>query len=290
MLVRPRDVGRRIRLCPTLTLGAVLAAAVLGSLEGTARAYDKRACVAASDQGQGLRIDGKLVEAREQLLVCADASCPSIVRAACAGWLLDLDKQIPSVTLAARDGGGNDVLGVTVSLDGSPVPDAVSGRPVPLDPGTHTLRFVAPTGAAVDRVVVVGEGEQRRLIEAVFRGAATPLEPSAREAAPAMASVPPSRAGTPWAAWGVTIGAATAWAAFGAFALAGHLEYESAVSSCNGHCSPERYDAINTKFVVADVALGVAVVATGVATVLFLTHRSPSTAPAMGASGAVLSF
>jgi hypothetical protein len=277
-----------------LTLGAALAAVVLGSilgsLEGTARAYDKRACVAASDQGQGLRIDGKLVEAREHLLVCADASCPPIVRAACAGWLLDLDKQVPSIILAARDVTGNDVLGVTVALDGSPVPDAASGRPISLDPGTHTLRFVAPSGAAVDRVVVVGEGEQRRLIEAVFRAAANPIEPSARDAAPAMAAAPPARAGAPWAAWGVTIGAATAWATFGAFALAGHLEYESAVSSCNGRCSPERYDPINTKFVVADVSLAVAAVATGVATVLFLTHRSPPTAPTRGAAGAIFSF
>jgi hypothetical protein len=279
-----------MRSAPRLAAALVSALAILSSWEGAGHATDKVACVAASDQGQGLRLDGKLTAAREQLLACADPSCPSIVRAACANWLVELDKQIPSMILVARDGAGNDVLGVQVSLDGGALREAVSGRPISLDPGRHLLRFVAPDGKTLDRVVVLAEGEQRRLVEATF-SALTPAATAPRlVVSPSPPVTPHAPSHVPWPAWGFTVGAAAAWTAFGVFALDGHLEYESAASSCNGRCPPDRYSSINTKFIVADISLGAAAVASGIAVVLFLTHPSQPVAPRSGALVSVFSF
>jgi hypothetical protein len=281
-----------MRSAPRLAAALLAALGFTGSWEGAGYAHDKGTCVAASDQGQGLRLDGKLTAARVELLVCADPSCPSIVRAACARWLIDLERQIPSIIVVARDSAGTDVLGVHVSLDGGEPHDVASGRPTPLDPGTHTLHFVAPSGAVVDRVLVLAEGEQRRLVEAVF-----PTAPAAILTAPASMALtlPPvlathPRPGVGWPTWAFTIGAAVAWTAFGVSALDGHLEFESAASSCKGSCSPDRYSSINTKFLVADVSLGAAVVASGIALVLLLTRPSHPDAPPSGTVGTALSF
>jgi hypothetical protein len=231
-----------------------------------ALAYDKHECVQASDAGQALRIDGKLLEARSKLLVCGDPSCPQIVRAACADWLAELDKQIPTVTLSARDATGNDVLGVEVTVDGKALEHAMDGRAVPVDPGQHVFRFVAPDGSAAEQIAIVREGEQRRRIEVAWPARPRPAPPVPLRSA--------ETTPTPWAAWGTAIGAGVAWATFGFFALSGHLQYQDVKSECAPHCESSRYDPINTKFVVADVALGVAVVASGVATILFLSGAS----------------
>ena len=44
----------------------------------------KRVCIAASTLGQTLRDEGKLVDAREQLLRCSREDCPGVVKAYCA--------------------------------------------------------------------------------------------------------------------------------------------------------------------------------------------------------------
>src|SRR5262249_25277861 len=47
-------------------------------------ATSKEACVKAFEDGQVYRRESKLVEAREQLSLCAQADCPKIVSGKCA--------------------------------------------------------------------------------------------------------------------------------------------------------------------------------------------------------------
>jgi hypothetical protein len=244
-------------------------AAAAAASEGSAHAFDKHECVKASDQGQALRIDGHLFAAREQLLVCADASCPATVRSSCADWLASLDAQLPTLVFVVKEPDGRDVAGARVWVDGKALPASVDGRAVAIDPGTHTLRVAAPTGEAVEQTVVVREGEVRRPVQVTL----TRRAPATDEPSPSA----PAGATTSWTAWGFAIGAGVAWATFGAFALSGHLQYKDLEASCDHKCGDDAYSPVNTKFIVADVALGVAVVATGIATWLFLTSpRTPS--------------
>src|SRR5580700_9118420 len=69
----------------------VLAALAVTSTSVRALADEKEACVAASDQAQTLRDDGKYRAARAQLLVCSRDVCPAIVRRDCEKWLAPID-------------------------------------------------------------------------------------------------------------------------------------------------------------------------------------------------------
>src|ERR1700753_253840 len=81
---------------------------------------DTQACVAASTQGQTDRDEGRLLAAREQLLMCAREACPSIVRKSCADWLSELSGRIPSVVVRVQEAGQRDVTDARVTLDGRP--------------------------------------------------------------------------------------------------------------------------------------------------------------------------
>src|SRR5271167_2677163 len=98
-----------------ITLG-LITAALLTLPAATARADDKAACLDAASKGQSLRDHGKLVEARELFRRCAAQGCPQMVVQDCGGWLGDVEKSLPTVVVTAKDGSGNDLVDVKVSL------------------------------------------------------------------------------------------------------------------------------------------------------------------------------
>ncbi len=120
-------------------------------------------CVAANDAAQDLRRAGKLREAREKLAFCVSESCPGPVREDCAQRLTEVDHVMPSIVFEAKDGAGNDVVGVTATMDGQQLPGKLSGLPLQVDPGEHRIAFDSADGLAhVERTIVVREGEQNR--------------------------------------------------------------------------------------------------------------------------------
>jgi hypothetical protein len=256
--------GLRARRCAAVVSATLLATAVVTPIPA-ALAYDKHECLVASDDGQALRLDGKLLRARERLLVCADPSCPSLVRAACADWAGALDQQIPSVVFAVSEADGRDAVGVTVFEGGVPRPEAGGGRALQLDPGRHSFRLVAPDGRTVQVVVVAVEGDQRRRVVAVLPPPPKPSRP-----------VPPPLPPPSWPAWTAGIVAGAGWASFGVLAASGHADYEHLKETCAPGCDAGQYPT--AKFVAADVSLGLAVVATTLAVYLVLQRGSASVA------------
>ncbi|HVK64313.1 MAG TPA: hypothetical protein VM694_07560, partial [Polyangium sp.] len=147
-------------------------------------AAQKQACADASEQGQELRDQGKLLAARERFLACAAEACPAIVRKDCADWLADLDERTPSIVLDARGPAGQDLTDVRV-LEGERVLArierdrlAVEGR------GEHRLRYEWPGAPAVEERIVLREGEQRRRLSVRFVAAAPPAPKTPTPAAP----------------------------------------------------------------------------------------------------------
>lgn len=125
----------RIALLPRLSTGvrAVLTfLAILGN-STTARAFDKASCVASHASAQRSMKMGRRRESKEQLLVCADASCPSLVRDDCDKWLSKLEVP-PS---------GNGSL-AAAETPGVPVPSAppveAHGGPDEPSPGDDLVR------------------------------------------------------------------------------------------------------------------------------------------------------
>jgi hypothetical protein len=227
------------------------------------------ACFSAPVEAQKLQRDGRLLEARERFAACARNTCPPEIVTDCARWVTDVNAAIPSVVMAARDGQRRDVVDARVSIDGRAGVE-VTGRAIPLDPGSHKFVFqsLGHPDVAVD--VLLREGEKNREVSATLSDRWAPAPPAPRSDAgdrPVPASV--------WIVGGVgTLGLAS-FSAFGALGVAAR-----SADHCDTGCTQTQKGDVDSKFMIANVSLGVAVVGLGVATWLFLarpaTERPPS--------------
>lgn len=269
-----------------------IAAALLSVIElgsASARADNgKLACVAASEQAQQLRDEGKLKQAREQMLACAKDSCPQAIRKDCSAWLAALDTSMPSIVLSAQDATRHDVIHVRVTIDGKPLVEALDGRAVPVDPGPHLLRFEMDGRKSVEQRVLIREGEQRRAISIQFPSTIAPIDQAAPTSAPPKRPASPAPDTTPVR---IPIGAmvlgGVALAGLGSFAffgITGKNDLADLRGTCGvtHSCKQAEVNATRVKLIVADASLGVSVVALGIATGLVIARSSsdpPKAAP-----------
>jgi hypothetical protein len=285
-----RDMTRAV-----VGIVAMAAAALTSSY---ARADDKQQCLAASDEAQQLRDEGKYRLARDAFAACSRDVCPALVRHDCVKWLAELEQSWPSIVVSAKDDQGGDLVDVRVRIDGAALLTKLDGTPTPVDPGPHVLRFETDGAAPVERQIVVHAGEKSRLITVQLGGsaAAAPTHEAPRTAPPTEppAAEPSSPGGgPPVAAWifgGVALAAFGTEAYFGVSGLADRGSLEGQPCAPLGTCSQSSVDSIRTKFILADVALGVGLVSAGLAAYFFLTaHRDPtSAAPAQAQAAAAV--
>jgi hypothetical protein len=221
-----------VMLRPRLALSM---AACLTALAPAARA-DVAKCVDANAHSQALRRDGKLAAAHAELLACAAASCPELVRDDCAARLDEVERAQPTILFDARDGDGHDLVAVKVTVDGQPLADRLDGKALRVDPGEHTFVFAAEGQPPVTQRLVLREAEKDRR-ERVVIGAATVHEAPAPApvVAPPPAEPAPSGLGTR-RILGIALGGAGVvgigvGAIFGAMASSA---WSSAKSACGG--------------------------------------------------------
>jgi hypothetical protein len=150
-----------------LLSGAIL----LGASPARAEGPSKAECVAANEAGQVLVQSGKPLEAERKLATCMAASCPIPVREDCAQRLIEIGRAVPTIAFDWRDSAGNVVRPSRIAMDGQPLPEALGGKPVRLDPGEHRFLFEADGVSAVDRTITLREGEKGRRETIVFAGA-----------------------------------------------------------------------------------------------------------------------
>jgi hypothetical protein len=270
---------------------AALAVAILTN-SPYARATDKEACVAAAEAAQRLKKASKLLAAREQLLVCANRECPSIVSNDCTTWLGEVARSMASVTVNARDGQGRPVYNVRVLIDGAPFAPEASGTPLDVDPGAHVFR--CERGAdAVDVGVTLTEGERAHPIMCEMPSIVEASVPE-HNALPAWTPPPAPAAGEsgiPWSSWvlgGVGVLSIGSAALFGGLELS-QQSADGQPGGCKPRCNNSEIQSIQTKIDVAYVSIGVAVVALGAAVAIALLRpshasvavsQSPHTLPA----------
>jgi hypothetical protein len=138
----------------------------------TARAAPARAdavaeCIGASERSLDLRKQGKLLEARREVAACTASICPEVIQEACVKRMSEINGAVPSVVLDVRDGAGRSVAGARVSIDAG-VATPVGVTAVPMDPGSHTLRFLVDGLAPIEKSVVLLEGEKEKRIPVVM--------------------------------------------------------------------------------------------------------------------------
>jgi hypothetical protein len=129
----------------------------------------KQACIAAVEQGQTERDDGKYRQARASFLACAQDTCPRVIQQSCTKWLRELDESAPTIVLAAKDEQGNDLTDVNVTFDGSPFVTQLDGKPVEVDAGEHLIRFDRDGRTPVEQKLLLRAGEKARLVSVVLR-------------------------------------------------------------------------------------------------------------------------
>ena len=240
-----------------------------GLAAGTARQAlaDERVgvCVEAAERGQELRDAHKLVEARSQLVVCAQRECPSVVRASCTEWLADLGHRTPSVVVGAKDEEGHDLAGLIVSMDGALLPEGVTSSAVPVNPGAHAMRYAAAGYEPIEESVVLREGEPLRVLSVTLRRSDAPprKRPPAEAAARGLPVLP------------IVLGATSviALSIFGYSAIKGASDYRRLDRDCGPRCPSSEIDGVRSTFLVADVALVVGLVTGGAALTLWVFDR-----------------
>ena len=227
-------------------------------------------CIASNNEAADLRSQHHLLAARDGYLACASASaCPAMVREECGQALTELNSTIPTLIVAVVDDQKRDLSGVTLTLDGKPL--KLAGSAIEVDPGSHTL--VAVQGALrAELTVMASESELNRRVELVL--AALPPATPSPSLLLAPSPMPPARSHTPSYVLGGV--AAVAAGSFAVFALSGHAQMNE-LARCKPYCDESDVHAVQTKYVLADVSLGVSLLALGAATYLWL--RPAATPP-----------
>jgi hypothetical protein len=200
------------------------------------------ACVHAYEQAQRLRKKGDLLGSEKELLACLYPRCPRVLRKDCKQWLQDVETDMPSFLVDAREPDGREAQ-VRVLLDGRPVP-YTPGTAVRVNPGSHVFEVQVDGAPATTYRVTARPGEQgRRLHVVVARG-------------------------VPMAVWALAgLGVAEAGAA-AYFVLRGHGE----LRDCRPSCDDDDSNAVRVANTAAGVSAGMALLSFGAAGWLYWTR------------------
>ncbi|HET9931837.1 MAG TPA: hypothetical protein VFQ35_14145, partial [Polyangiaceae bacterium] len=146
----------------TSSLAVLVAGATAAAHRAHAAEPTVSECLGANEKSIALRRESKLEAAREQLLVCAAASCPAEIRKECADRVERVNAAIPTIVFEVKDAVGIDVVAVHLTVDGRPATDVKEGVALPLDPGTHTFQFEANGYLRSEKTLVLRQGEKDR--------------------------------------------------------------------------------------------------------------------------------
>ena len=269
---RPRSSFGRVGC--RLAIGVVLAGG--GAAHADGRVEDKRACIDASEQGQASRLHGKLRAAREQLLVCARDTCPTLIAHDCGQWLQEVGASMPTVVISVLDAQGHDVGDVRVWVDGEPFVDKLEGNAVAIDPGSHVLRFQRGDAPSFEETVIVREGEKNRVLAARLPTPSTPVAEPPDSRGPARSVAMPVLAYSLIGVGAVALGLGTY------LEITQVNDLNTLKNTCGPTltCSQSSVDSIAHDRVYAGISLGAGVAAAGVGVILLLTRPSQSHAAA----------
>jgi hypothetical protein len=171
------------------------------------------------------------------------------------------------VVFGAKEG-SKDLSDVKVFVDGAAVTDRLDGKPIQMDLGKHVVKFEYQ-GQTKEEEVIIGAGQKNRNVTVTFGpaagGAAGPVAPGpgGGDTSKEGSIVPALVVG------GVGIHALGSFALFG---LGGKSDVSDLEKTCKPHCAESDVNAARTKLIIADISLGVGIVALGVATYLLVTR------------------
>jgi hypothetical protein len=285
-----------------LAFAAVCSASGQGASIASAADKTSFACIRAAEDGQAARDERRLLRARDLFTQCSSRGCPSLVRHDCAGWLVEVDAQIPSIVLVARDATGRDQTDARVTIDGVARQSTLAGSAIDLDPGLHLIRVEIEGSEPIDEQIVLSTGEKNRVVNVVSALAPPakslpPFPSPTLDARPARSvSVPIDKTTgdgrrLPFATYLFGGAGIAALGVFGYFGIRGMSDADHLRRTCAPDCSHADVDAVHTRLVVADVALGVGVLSLAAASFFVVRalagpgHSSSQPPALLGLSG-----
>ncbi|WP_394842971.1 hypothetical protein LZC95_38630 [Pendulispora brunnea] len=259
---------------------AFFVASLLGSLAGMSQranaADDPRAarCVAAYEQAQRERREGKLTAAQELLRTCTQ-ECPARFSRDCQRWQSEVEAAIPTVRFRVADDRGRKVEYARILVDGILLRNEIPEGPVAVDPGEHEFRFERIGSPPATVKVTLKPGERDREI-------AASIAPSS-EGEPGLSSSsgesPRTESGSRPLAYTFGIVGIAALATSGVLLVKGHMDRSDLVSqNCEPRCNPDDVDSIRTLWWLSAASAGIGVVSLGLAYWQWpRVHTSPKT-------------
>jgi len=226
---------------------------------------DAQQCIAENELATKRRAAGKLGEAKQHYLSCAAAECPPVVRDECQSLAQKMETSLPTLVFVLVDAKGNDVTGARVFVDDAKAAEPLDGHALVLDPGNHRINVEAPNGASIEQTVVAREGEKNRRVRIQLPAKQSVAEVDTGAAVSVRAKSPPSP--VVWVLSGVAV---VGLGSFGYFGLTGKHQ-ENDLSRCKPFCKDSEVDAMYRNYLIADVSLGVSLVAASVAGYLLLS-------------------
>ncbi len=211
-------------------------------------------------EAQRAQRDGRLLEARTDLVRCAQRECPKTAQTDCAQWLIQVEARLPSIVVRVKDVEGLDVADAKLYLDDLQVEN--DGRILELDPGAHEL-FVEAPGYRNQRLpLTIAEGEKQRSVELLLVRVVLP----APTVETTVASAPPFWI---YIAGGVGVLALSSFAYFG---ITSTRDFQKLQDECGPNCAEPEVASVHRKQIVADVSLGVGILGIGSSIVGLLVH------------------
>jgi len=261
-----------------LGCGVLLASVSANRLVSAKPSKAVAACYDDFERSQELRREHRLVEAAAALSHCAVPTCPIAVSRPCEKWLTEVTAALPSVLVRAETHTGEAIKQGTLTIDGAPRGELPVAA-ISLDPGEHTFVLRRDGETLARATLVLAEGDRNR--EVLLRGAQTAAEASGPAPPPrSPASSPPSVGGPRRGLGAGPIALFTTSAiGLGVFTVVGlgaRSDANDLRARCSPRCSSGEVDGIRTRALVADVGLGVSVVAAAAGLYLALSRVEPS--------------
>lgn len=220
-------------------------------------------CFEAYEGGQRSRHQFELIAAQRAFITCAQARCPSDIRNQCAAWATEVQKDIPTIVIVAKDPEGNDVADVEVRMDGLPYVSKLDGTPLEVDPDLHRFTFVPKRGPPLDTNWVMRAGEKGRVFHITLGRPATKPKPK---------PAPRPRSPLPYVLGGVGV---VGLGMFTYFGLHGRsIQSDLDDRGCKPGCPKDEADEMDRSYLIANVSLVVGLAALGGATYFYFSERS----------------
>ena len=232
-------------------------------------------CLAAHHESQSLRRQFQLLESRDVLNECSNATCPAPVRRDCLRWLEEVSLQLPSVVFRLDE--SETSRNIKIYVDDKLRFPTLPNRAIEFNPGTYHFRFVIDGKPPIEQEIVLGEAEKFRSVNIRFASgvsgqhaaaSATPPAPktaaSTREQHAISASRPVPLATYVFAG----IGAAAA-VSFAAWGLASTTLKSDLQKDCAPDCTQDQIDRVRSRALIADISLAASVASLGTAAVFY---------------------